>query len=244
MASRYGVSPRGLRGKTDLIDHIAVLNERMYKEEVATQAGFTAIEEGNFTVRGGDIIVSETDDTVVLRLLHGTVPAIEFYPLGENADHYSVIYGNDAFLDGQALTLGIFDTDDNNDGGLIVLRRTQLGLACTTNADVGQQVSIALNADETVGPELFGFTGRWANQWQFGTRAGLYVGSFVASSGFSTWTHSYFASFATSVIPVCTVLHAGSTIQWVLESFSTSAFTVRFSSTTNAKTINFWNFRI
>lgn len=242
MTSRYSVDPARLKGQKDIVEHIIEVVGRVSEGETGLRAGHTAIEDGSLTIRNGDLIVSETEGDVVLRILHGGIPEIRMWPLGDTDTHRIALFGYDDVNGGQAVALTIETSPGAaQDGGKLLLTKNYSVLSY--QPATGEETYLWLNGDP-VTPEIAIFRGKWADQTQYNAHQGIYVGSFVASSGFSTWTHTYFTPFATSMIPVCTVLHAGSTIQWVLESFSTSAFTVRFSSTTNDKTINFWAFRI
>lgn len=242
--SRYDVDPIRREGKKDIVEHIINLAKRLQSKETGIQAGHTAIEDGNFTVRNGDIIVSESDDSIVLRIIHGNVPAIRFTPNGDDDPNRISLFGGDDAEFGIYLWQAV-QTHPGAliDGGNIIFGQNYLLLSHWPQAGGGEETFIALNGDVAQANSLI-YQGRFANQTQYSNLSGLYVGSFVASSGVSTWTHTYFTPFATTFVPVLTVLHAGSNIQWTLDAQSTSAFTVRFSSTVSQKTINFWGFRL
>jgi hypothetical protein len=246
MVDKYSVDPKFLEGKPDIVSYITELYRRVADGETVQRVGFTAIEDGNLVVRNGDIIVSETTGEIVLRIMHGETPEVRFYPLGSITTHRATLeafdFSSTPGTPDQSVQLFI-ETEPGGvvDGGKVLLNQTGAVLAHQPDASGGEESHLWLNFGFD---EIANYRGRWFNQIQSDDHQGLYTGSFVASSGFSTWTHTYFTPFATSIIPIVTVLHSGSTIQWVLDAQSTSAFTVRFSSTTNAKTINFWNFRV
>lgn len=240
MANRYGTDPVRLKNQKDIIEHIKDLTERVSSGETSLQAGHTAVEDGNFTVRNGDIIVSETEGDIVLRIKHGTVPEIRMWPLGETDTHRIAMFGYDDVNGGQAAAFVVETDAAVQDGGKILLSR---GFAIISHQPDGEEESyVWLGGDPTL-DEVIIVRGLFNNQIQYDDHQAIYAGSFVATSGFSTWTHTYFTPFATAMIPVLTVHHNGSTIEWNLDAFSTSSFTVRFSSTVNNKTINFWAFR-
>ncbi len=238
--NKYDTNPARLKSQKDIVEYIVSLGERLASKEVSLQAGHTAIEDGDFVVRNGDIIVSETEGDVVLRILHGVQPEIRMFPLGEGDTHRVTLYAYDDVSAGQGTTYTVEKDDGTQDGGQVILTKSDAlyGYFPAT----GNRLFFWLNGGGLPGVTLY--YGKWTNQQQGTGEQGLYMGTFVATSGFSTWTHTYFTPFDSAIIPICTVMHSGSTIEWVLDSFSTSQFTVRFSSTANNKTINFWNFRV
>lgn len=243
MADKHGIDPNRLSGKKSLTEHLQDLIGRVAASETSTRIGHTSVEDGDLTIRNGDLIVSESSGSIVLRLLHGTSPEIRMWPLGESDTHRIAFLGYNGAVEAQSLAIFIETSPDAViDGGKVLLAKNYAVFSHQPDASGGQETYIWLNGDPAM-TESFIFRGRFRDQNQYDTHQALYMGSFVASSGFSTWTHTYAASFDTTFIPLVTVLHSGSTIQWVLDAFSTSSFTVRFSSTANDKTVNFWGFR-
>lgn len=240
VSNRYDVNPNRLQGQKDIISHIIELGDRVSAQEVATRAGHTSIEDGNFIVRNGDIIVSETDDTVVMRIFHGDIPEIQMFPLGENDTHLVSFIGfdfdEDPSFPNQATQLYVARVSDlEPDGGKVLLSR---------DASIISYQPFGANEMYIRMDELgFLFHGIWTNQFQGSVADALYMGWFTATSGFSTWTHTYFFPFTTIVAPVFTVGVSGTTIQWGIENFSASSFIIRFSTTTGNKFVTFWNFR-
>lgn len=246
MVDRYSVSPTNLEGKADVVTYIQDLFRRMGDTDTALRIGHTAIEDGNLTVRNGDIIVSETDDTVVLRIKHGATPEIDFYPLGETDTHQGVVFAqdfnNDPSNPNQAIQMDIELLDNTIDGGKVLLTRTEAIIA--HQPDGGEECFIWLNALAGISEEIIDVRGRFPDQSQRDSHTGLYMGAFTATAGFSTWTHTYFTPFATTIVPVVTVGVNGGTLTWGLDSYSTSNFVIRFGVTANNKMVTFWAFRI
>ena len=85
--------------------------------------------------------------------------------------------------------------------------------------------------------------GRWLNNFQIETIDAIYPGSFDVTSGFGSWTLTYFASFASSVVPIVGLLNSAGALAWNITAQSASSFTVAWTGTL-AKTINMWNIRI
>jgi hypothetical protein len=246
MQNKYAVDPRHKEGKIDIVQYVTNLFQRVSEGDVALRVGHTAIEDGNLTVRNGDIIVSESDDTVVLRIKHGAVPEILFFPLGENTTHQGTLFGQDWDNNPSdpniAVQLGIELLNHTIDGGKVLLMHDGTVLAHQPNG--GQESFIWLNSLAGITEEVFAVRGRWPDQLQYDDHAGLLQGAFTATSGFSTWTYTYVTPFATSFIPLCTVGINGGTVTWGLDSYSTSNFVIRFGSTGSNKMVTFWNFRI
>lgn len=245
MSNRYGTEPVRKRGQPDVVEYIKDLSERLRASEVAYRIGHTSIEDGDLIVLNGDIRVKESDGTTVLVIFHGSTPEIRMYPLGDTDTHQVAFFGFDfdlGFGPDQALQISVEKLAGFvEDGGKLLLTRNYGILS--HQPDGGQESYLWLNADPVL-DEIMVFRGKMRDQWQYDTRQTFYAGAFTASSGFSTWTHTYASAFADQVVPIVNVLHAGSTISWTIESYSTSAFTVRFSSTTNSKVITFCNVRV
>ena len=240
LANRYDIDPDRLKGQKSITDYIIEANKSIKVLETSLQAGHTAIEDGDFVVRNGDIIVSESDDTVVMRIRHGVTPEVRMFPLGGTDTHIVSLYGFDVNGDpnnpDQAVQLYIArESDFQPDGGKVQLTRNY---AVFSYQPFGAE-EMFMRCD------AFGYwwQGKFLNAVQSGTQDAVYVGSFTATSGFTTWTHTYFSPFASGIVPVFTVGVAGTTLQWGIESYSTSAFTVRFSTTSGTKIVTFWNFR-
>ena len=243
--SRYDTNPNRLQGQKDIITHVLDLGERITTKEKSLQIGHTAIEDGDLTVRNGYIVVSETDDTIVMRLKHGAIPEIQFFPLGDNDTHKATLFGqdfnNDANNPNQAIQLDIELLDNTIDGGKLLLMRD--GVILSHQPDGGQESFIWLNSLAGISEEVIAIRGAWPNQLQYDSHAALHMGDFVASSGFSTWTYTYSTPFATNMVPLFTIGVNGGTLTWGIDSYSTSSFVIRFGVTANNKFVTFWNFR-
>jgi hypothetical protein len=216
------------------------MGKRIKDLETGLQAGHTAIENGDFTVRNGDIIVSETDGSIVMRIIHGDIPEIRMFPLGETDTHlvslFAFDFNADPLVPNQAVQLYVAkESGLDPDGGKILLTRDYSILSWQPFTGAESYIR-----QDSIG---FLFHGIWANQVQASANDGLYSGWFTATSGFTTWTHTYFIPFTTIVAPVFSVGVSGTTIQWGIENFSASSFIVRFSTTTGNKFVSFWNFR-
>lgn len=246
MGNRYLVRPEHLEGKADVVTYITDLFKRVGEGETALRIGHTAIEDGNLTVRNGDIIVSESDDTIVLRIMHGAMPEIQFFPLGENDTHKGSVFGldfnNDLNAPNQAIQMYVAQIDGDPDGGKVLLMRD--GAVLSHQPDGGQESYIWMNSLAGITEEVIAVRGRWPDQLTVDSHGALLVGAFTATAGFSTWTYTYFTPFATAMIPLVNVGVNGGTLTWGLDSYSASNFVIRFGVTGNNKMVTFWNFRI
>lgn len=240
-SNKYDINPNRLRGQKDIVAHVIELSDYIAQQGTAPRAGFTAIEDGNFVVRNGDIIVSESDDTVVMQIKHGDIPEIRFFPLGANDTHVASLFGYDSDSNpadpNQTIQLYIArESDMEPDGGKVQLQKN---LAVFSLQRVGED-EVFIQLDDFG----FYFQGFWLNQGQATSLDGVYTGAFTATSGFSTWTHTYFTPYASNIVPVFTSGVNGTTIQWGIENYSASSFIARFSTTAGNKFITFWNPRL
>lgn len=243
-SSRYIADPQALEGKRDIVTHVVELMNRVSSKDRSLQIGHTAIEDGDLTVRNGDIIVSESDDTVVMRIRHGSIPEIRMYPLGENTTHRVVVSGLDFTSPNGpdvALRLHVAMTIGDTDGGQLEIWRNSAVLSHSPNG--GEETQVWLNSDQSMTEGIF-IRGRFRNSWQYDNHQAIYAGFFNVPSGNTTWFHTYSIPFASNIVPVCTVHElGGGTIEWVISQNSTSQFTVRFSGTAAGKVVHFWCFR-
>lgn len=244
MSDRYESDPTRRRGRPDIVEYIKDLSERLRTAEVGLRIGHTAIEDGDLVVLNGDIRVGETDGTTVLRILHGETPEIRFFPLGSTDDYLVAMYGFDfdsGFGTDQAIQIDVEQADGLIlDGGKLLL--TKRIAVLSHQPDSGEETYVWVNADPA-NDEVILFRGRMKDSIMYDDRQMFYAGTISVSSGFSTWTHSYAATWGDQILPVLTVNNNGATIQWNLDSFTISGFTVRFSSTVSGKNINFFNVR-
>lgn len=242
--NKYQVDPTRKRGQPDIIEYIKDMHDRLGASDVSFRIGHTSIEDGDLVVLNGDIRVKEEDGTTVLRILHGSTPEIRMFPLGDTDTHqiawFGFDFGSPPTVD-QAMLLEIERISDLfQDGGKLFFTR---GYAVLSHQNFGgQETYIWLDADAAV-DEVVNFRGKMRDSWQYDTRQMFYAGTISVSSGLSTWTHTYASSWADTILPVCTVNQNGSTVSWNLDSYTVSAFTVRFSSTVSGKNINFFNVR-
>lgn len=240
-SNKYDINPNRLRGQKDIVAHVIELSDHIAQQGTAPRAGFTAIEDGNFVVRNGDIIVSESDDTVVMRILHGDIPEIRMFPLGANDTHVASLFAYDSNSnpDDPEQTVQLYiarESDFEPDGGKIQLQKE---IAVLSLQRVGED-EIFIQLDDAG----YYFQGFWLNSTQATSLDGIYTGAFTATSGFTTWTHTYFTPYASNIIPVFTSGVNGTTIQWGIENYSASSFIARFSTTTGNKFMTFWNPRL
>ncbi len=241
--NKYGVDPKFLQGQRDIVSHVIALGDRIASQEQALKAGHTAIEDGDFIVRNGNILVSESDDTVVLRIKHGEVPEINMWPLGDTDTHQVTMLGYDDALGSQAIVTLVETTPGLvPDGGKVLLAREYALFSHQPNG--GNESFIWLNSQQGITEEIALYRGRWSDQSQYDSNMGLYMGAFTASSGVSTWTHTYFTPFSTTIAPLFTVGISGGTVTWGIDSYSTSSFVIRFGATGSNKFVTFWNFRL
>jgi hypothetical protein len=247
VTGKYTAKPGRFEGKQDIIEYVKSALGRLNEGDSSLQIGHTAIEDGDLTVRNGDILVSESDGTLVLRIMHGAVPEIRFFPLGATDTHRATILALDANVDpallDQAIQIFVETTGGVIDGGKVLMTRNYAIFSHQPDASGGPETYLWLNADPGT-PGVIQMRGIWSNQIQYDSGQALYMGSFTAGAGFSTWTHTYFSSFLTAMYPIVNVNYTGATLQWNLDGFNSSSFTVRFGTTAGSKVINFWNFRL
>lgn len=241
--NRYGVDPTRQQGKKDIIEHITEIAERVGAGETAQRIGATSIEDGNLTVRNGDIIVSESAGQVVFRLLHGTFPEMRWFPIGDT-DAYRISFFAD--FDGSLPLQNMVISVETNpggvvDGGKIILARSAAIFSRHPLASGGNETYIWLG-DSGANLEIIDIQGKWLNKFQPSPLTGVYPGQDSLGAGFGSYTHTYFTAFATTAVPIVTLFNSGGTVSWNLTAQSTSSFTVTWSGTT-AKTINWWVYR-
>lgn len=244
MDGRYGVDPSRQKGQKSIVEYVQDVLDRVSSGDASLQVGHSAIEDGDFIVRNGDILVSESDDSVVLRVIHGTVPEVRMYPLGGTDTHHCTIFGADFNLGtglgpDQSIQMGIEKIDTTQDGGKVLLTKN--------NAIISHQPAGGLESffwlNSPTGTQEVLYRGRWSNQFQYDNNMGIYPGVINVGGGFTSWTHSYFTSFATTIAPVVGLVNTAGTVTWNITAMTTSAFTVSWTGTA-AKTLNFWNFRV
>jgi hypothetical protein len=245
MANRYDADPTRRNGKKDLVEYITELFNRTSKGETVQRIGNTAVEDGNLTIRNGDLIVSESSGFVVLKLLHGAVPEVRFFPIGDTSDHRAALFGQGSSPPFPTTTITMnVETNPGGvqDGGKLILDQTYAVLSYHPLASGGNESYFWLNIDNAA-PEIMAIQGKWSNKLQYSTLQGVYPGSDSLGAGFGSYTHTYLSAFASTVIPIVTLFNSGGTVSWNLTAQSTSSFTVTWSGTT-AKTINWWVYRI
>lgn len=243
MNERYQIDPTRLRGQADIIEYIKDINERVRTGETGLRIGHTSIEDGDLIVLNGDIRVKESDGTTVLRLVHGGVPEIRMFPLGDTDTHMVTFFGFDFDLGSgpdQGVQLDIEKSDFVIDGGKVLLTKSYAILS--HQPDGAQETYMWLNIDPDV-DEIISFRGKMRNSWMYDTRQMFYCGRFNFTSGFSTWTHTYSFPWNDDILPVVNVTLNGATLEWNLDGFSTSSFTVRSNNTVNNKVVTFLNIR-
>lgn len=240
MNNRYQIDPTRLRGQADIVEYIKDINERVKIGETGLRIGHTSIEDGDLVVLNGDIRVKESDGTTVLRLMHGSTPEIRMFPLGDTDTHqiswFGFDFGTPPDTD-QATQMQVERVSDfAQDGGKLLLGRNYGILSQLTFG--GEELYVWLGADPVI-PQVILFKGKLRDSWQYDTGQTFYPGTMSVTTGFSTWTHTYFATWDDQMLPLISVLLNGSTTQWVLDSFDLTQFTVRFNPTAGAKTVTF-----
>lgn len=215
----------------DLLKIIRNLERRIKDLESSQRAGFTSFEAGQ------------------LKLI-SDFPEIDFLPLGPDALRQGSLYafdfgtGTPGDAAGTALTLLIESFDPvggfDSAGGKVLFWNTGAVLSLNNHADGIPESFLWLGAG---GSDIMDLQGRFYNQTQSSSQQAVYAGTFDASAGFGSFTHSYFQAFSTTVVPVCTVLNSAGALSWCITAQSTSSFTVAWTGTL-AKTVNFWNVRL
>lgn len=245
MTDRYESDATRRRGRPDIVEYIKDLSDRLRTAEVGLRIGHTSIEDGDLVVLNGDIRVKESDGTTVLAILHGSIPEIRMYPLGDTNTHQAAFFAFDfdiGFGPDQGIQIEVERTSDFAvDGGKLLL--TENYAVLSHQPDGGEETYVWCNADPAFA-EAFLFRGRFRDSWQYNINQTFYPGTINVSAGFSTWTHSYLSSFVDQVIPIISVVYNGATLQWNVDSYLQTAFTVRFGTTVGAKTITFFNVRV
>lgn len=241
--NRYDSNPTRIEGKKDIVEYVTEMMQRLGAGETVQRIGATSIEDGNLTVRNGDIIVSEVAGNVVWKLLHGSLPEMRWFPLGDtDVRRISFFSDNDPTF-GQSITMLVESNPGGvADGGKIILANDMAVFSHHPLASGGNECYLWLNIDPVLA-EIISMQGKWPNQFQYDTRQAVYPGQASIGAGFGSYTHTYFSAFASTVVPVATLFNSGGTVSWVLTAQSTSSFTITWSGTT-AKTINWWVFRV
>jgi hypothetical protein len=127
----------------DLIQLIADLNKRVGTLESANSLGNASIDGGELTVRGGDIVVRNSNDEEVLRIAHGTKPKIVMHPDAGLDDFYSMLFSWESVSQGAAIQASIYNSSDDQDGGKLLLMRNAAYLS--HQPDSAEETYIALS---------------------------------------------------------------------------------------------------
>lgn len=243
MSGRYGVYPGRLKGQPDIVEYIKDINGRLKTGEVGLRIGNTAIDSGNLTVKGGTIRIENSEGEKSIAIAPGDTPIIAFYPGGESDPATAVMF---SFVTPEDLAV-VELSSGRNDGGFFVQDGGKVLLwddsaILSHQPDGGEESLIWLNVDPNLSEAIF-VRGRFGDSAQYDSRQAFYTGRLEASSGFSTWTHTYPTTWDDQILPIITVHLNGSTVQWGLDDYTVSGFTVRFSSTASIKVVNFFNVR-
>ena len=221
------------REQPDLIKMITELQRRIVALENSRRLGNASIDGGELTVRGGDVVVRNTNSEEVLRVKHGSAPTILMTP----------DFGLDAYVarmlawesegQGAAVELGIRTSGDQQDGGKLLLMQGASFLTHTPNGGEEGFFSISSYADAT-----FYFRGKWEVGEQHEATDGLVFGVESVAAGFGAASVGFVVPFATAPFFMYTILSAVGPVSHNLVSISNTGFTVGWSGTT-AKTI-YW----
>lgn len=225
----------------DLIERIKRMEKRIADLEKVRRINNTSIDSGELVIRGGDIVVREVDGTKVLEILHGAVPALNMYPIGDGTEEYKlVIFGWESASQGAALQLGVEKVNGNQDGGKLLLMRDATYLV--KQRDMQNEVFVALGAVSDY-PEHFWLRGRFMDSVDVDGQDALVVGQLAVSGGAASATFTYAVPKETTMVPMVT-MQCATVMEISVTASSTSSFTVDWSNDAPAKTINFWAFRI
>lgn len=226
----------------DIVEYVKKLEERVSILERTPRLGNASIDSGQLTVKGGDIVVVEADGTTrVLEIVHGSIPSINMYPIGDGGEDFKLaMFGWESAAQGAALQLSVEKVDTGQAGGKLLLmnRATYLSL----QRDDSPEVFIALGAVENH-PEHYWFKGRFMNGIDVTDSDGLVVGQMDVAGGAASATFTYAFPKLTPMVPVVT-LECTTIMQWQVTASSETSFTVDWSNDTPAKKVNFWAFRI
>lgn len=231
MSGRYDVDPGQTKGQKGFLYQFAELEDIADGHKKSLKIGHTSIEEGDLILKNGNILV------------YGSLPSITFFPLAGSSTRIIELFGSndDAFLK-QTLTLLVQTLGGVADGGKIILAEESAILSHHPLASGGNESYLWFNIDPTV-DEIMSMQGKWPNQFQYSTLQAIYPGVINVGAGFTSYTHTYFSAFATTMAPVVCLNNSGGTVSWNLTAQSTSSFTVAWAGTA-AKTLNFWAFRV
>jgi hypothetical protein len=254
---RYRADPRRKEGKVSLTDILLDMQRRLRAGEVAPRIGNTSIDDGNLTVRNGDIIVSLTDGTEVLRIVHGDVPEIRYFATGVDTDRFGAVWGEDrtfdlgpsfGTVDTTVMNMGVYDAsvpeDHVRDGGEVRLYFDGAQLVYEPN-NGDNDLQFTLNQYGRTPPfqDVIYMQGKWDINFDFGSEGAISTGSIPVSAGFGSFTWFYTQTFASTIAPVIGLVAATANFDWCVSEMPTDKFSVDWSDTT-AKTINYWNPRL
>jgi hypothetical protein len=247
-----------VKGKKSITDIVLDINRRLKAGETSLRIGNTAIEDGNLVVRNGDIVVSLSDDTEVLRIVHGDTPEIRYFATGIDSDRFGATWGEDVsidlgsgfgIVDTTVMHTGVYDStvpeDHDIDGGHLKLQLDGAVFSYEPN-NGDAPVYLWLNPYSRVDPfkEVILFNGKWDNQFEYAATSALAVGSVDVGAGFGSYSWTYQQAYATRICPVVGLVNSGAVVtSWNVTSMNTSGFTVTWTGAL-AKVINWWNFRV
>lgn len=241
-------SARYRREPLTLDERITQMERRLSALERSPRASATGIDSGQLTINGGDIVIQDASGVEVVRITQGagTQPGIKFSPEGAASTHVAKMYSVDSSeIDATLQTIMKTeirtDPGDVLDGGFVHIY--QYGIrAGFFNDSTGETSYWEAGFINGVDATLH-IVGRWLDNFQVDTTEAIYPGSFGVSAGFSSWTLTYAASFATQVAPIIGLLNSAGALSWNLTAQSASSFTVAWTGAL-AKTINMWNIRL
>jgi hypothetical protein len=225
----------------DLYALIDDLRRRIEDLERMRRLANTSIDSGELVVKGGNIVVRQEDGTKTLEILHGTIPAINMYPIGDALEDFKLVwFGWESELQGAAIQIGVEKATGDQDGGKLLLMQRSAFLALQ-RSDAPESY-LSLGSVENY-PEHFFFKGRWMNNIDVTDSDALVVGQLDVAGGATSVTFTYAVPKLTPMVPLVT-LECTTVMQWQVTASSETSFTVDWSNDAPAKKVNFWAFRI
>lgn len=232
---------RTYRDKRDLIDIIADLERRLGLVESARSLGNASVDGGELTIRGGSLVMRNTNNKKVLELEPGFLPVLRFLPANGSFDEYQLsMFGWESDTSGAAVQLCVQQNDGAQDGGKLLLMRDRVYLSKQPQDPSGVEAYFSIGEFQDEGLR---FRGMFWDLGQNDSKDGLIVGKVDIAAGFGAYAHTFSVPFADTPIIVYSLTSTSGAVAHSITAQSGSGFTVAWATGTTAKTVHFACFR-
>lgn len=209
----------------DLVQMIVDLQQRVNTLESARRLSSASIDDGELTVRNGDIVVRNEFDEEVTRLEHGVYPRIKFSPTNGPSQRYGQVFAWESAFQGTAIEVSICEPGDDHDGGKVLLMQ---GSTYLSHQPLGQDETYVALSEHDAFPNHISFRGKFLQQRLSGLEP-WEMGHDSIAAGFGAITYAF--SYPYDDVPLILYSISGATANFdhCLVSPSTTGFTIGWS---------------